>query len=187
MQARANRAVTYISLALLAALLVCLPRFFEVLLNVWMSQERVYIHPFGANTQMPIAMKIQTPPGGAGCPLCRLQPLWPRKLPHHHFRVSREKVEQFWKSFGKGKLEWNCPGISTCPLGCVGTRSTSCGTTSSSGSLWQVGFQFQYCEILLGSASWSMDTISNWLSRRNRPHSGSHRTQLQDLHDDEKA
>ena len=99
----------------------------------------------------------------------------------------QRKEEQFRKSFGGGKLKWNCPGISTCPLGCEGTRSTSCGTTSSSGSLWQVGFQFQYCEILLGSASWSMDTISNWLSRRNRPHSGSHRTQLQDLHDDEKA
>ena len=32
-QARANRAATYISLALVGALAVCLPRFFEVHLN----------------------------------------------------------------------------------------------------------------------------------------------------------
>ena len=53
----------------------------------------------------------------------------------------QRKEEQFRKSFGGVKLKWYCPGISTCPLGCEGTRSTSCGTTSSSGSLWRVGLQ----------------------------------------------
>ena len=33
-QARANRAATYISLALVGALAVCLPRFFEVSLHI---------------------------------------------------------------------------------------------------------------------------------------------------------
>ena len=53
-------------------------------------------------------------------------------------------------------------------------------------------FQFQYWKFnfvgfFLGSASRSMVSISNWPPLRNCPLPSSYHTQLQDLHDDEKA